>query len=109
MWDEFEDSGVKCPYCGYISEETPDRSTIWQCNECKREFDVEVEYSVICYSTKLETAIEGWQNQLACWKNPKPKDLDCAERIIEGYERELQKLKDRLAANLKEIEESENN
>lgn len=97
-WDEFDDNGIKCPYCGDVYEvcETV-RDGGWTCDECGHDFDVEVEYSATYYTTKLETELEHQEAQHKYWLAPKDEHKEHASSIAKGYEWRIQMLKERIA------------
>lgn len=96
-WDEFDDSGVKCPYCGYLDQEDyPTKKGAWTCAECGRECDVEVEHSVTYYTTKLETELDYQRKHLEYWKDEPLKHHPHADEIRKVYEAAVQKLEKRL-------------
>lgn len=96
-YDECEDDGVKCPYCGDVYEDdVPNKDTEWECDECGHTFDVEVEYTATYYSTKLESELEHQQKQLDYWKNPDPKHAEHANAIRKSYEDAVAKAQARI-------------
>ena len=96
-WDEFNDSGIKCPYCGCVHEvcETVHDGP-WDCESCEQQFDVEVEYSATYYTTKLETELEYQQTQHEYWLAPKDEHKEHAESIAKDYAWRIKQLKERM-------------
>ena len=48
-----------CPYCGHVVDDTeyhasPDSDSTGTCDECGKEFDLEIEYSASYYTKKQE-------------------------------------------------------
>lgn len=103
-WDEFDDSGIKCPYCGNLYEvcETVHDGG-WTCDECEREFDVEVEYTATYYTTKLETELEHQEAHYKYWLAPEDKHKEHAASIAKDYEQRIKTLKERIAKVEKQI------
>jgi len=99
-WDEFDDSGIKCPYCGNVYEvcETV-RDGPWTCDECEREFDIEVEYTATYYTTKLETELEYQEKQYEYWLARKDEHKEHAASIAQSYAWRIKMLKERIAGD----------
>lgn len=102
-WDEFEDHNIKCPYCGSVYEvcETVHDGG-WTCDECEREFNVEVEYTATYYTTKLETELQHQEEMHKYWLNPKEEHKEHAESIAKDYAKRISILKERIAKTEKQ-------